>query len=350
MSEHGARLDLSFGGRATEPVLSALRESAASVSGFGTDVPATLVWARSTAMELGDDVGCAEMWSVLAQSAALDVAAARMLEPHLDALSILADARQVGLPVELEAINVDSGSATWGVFAAESSGTRVFAHRVGDAWVLEGTKPWCSLAAHLSHALVTAWVNDRERQLFAVDLRTGAVAAHAGPWHSRGLEQIVSAPVDFDRAVGVPIGDPEWYLRRPGFARGGIGVAACWWGAIAPLHDVLRAAASADADQLMTAYLGRVDVALWSARAVLVDAARAVDADVSHADKILALRVRSAVADAGELVLSLAERALGPLPLVADEPYARRVADARIYLRQHHADRDLARLGRALAG
>jgi hypothetical protein len=39
---------------------------------------------------------------------------------------------------------------------------------------------------------------------------------------------------------------------------------------------------------------------------------------------------------------------LGPGPLAFDEPHARRVADLTLYVRQHHADRDLAGLGSGL--
>ena len=38
--------------------------------------------------------------------------------------------------------------------------------------------------------------------------------------------------------------------------------------------------------------------------------------------------------------------ALGPAPLAFDADHAARVADLEIYLRQHHAERDVAALGR----
>jgi hypothetical protein len=38
-------------------------------------------------------------------------------------------------------------------------------------------------------------------------------------------------------------------------------------------------------------------------------------------------------------------RALGAGPLAHDEAHGRRVADLTVYLRQHHAERDLAQLG-----
>ena len=48
---------------------------------------------------------------------------------------------------------------------------------------------------------------------------------------------------------------------------------------------------------------------------------------------------------AAEEVLRRAGHALGPAPLALDEVHARRVADLAVYLRQHHAERDVARLG-----
>jgi hypothetical protein len=42
-------------------------------------------------------------------------------------------------------------------------------------------------------------------------------------------------------------------------------------------------------------------------------------------------------------------RALGAGPLCRDGAHSRRVADLTVYLRQHHADRDLAQLGTLVA-
>jgi hypothetical protein len=55
--------------------------------------------------------------------------------------------------------------------------------------------------------------------------------------------------------------------------------------------------------------------------------------------------VRQVVADSAEEILSRVGHALGPAPLTGDESHARRVADLTVYLRQHHAERDLARQG-----
>ena len=47
--------------------------------------------------------------------------------------------------------------------------------------------------------------------------------------------------------------------------------------------------------------------------------------------------------------MSRVGRALGAGPLGHDEAHGRRVADLTVYLRQHHAERDLAQLGTLVA-
>jgi alkylation response protein AidB-like acyl-CoA dehydrogenase len=312
------------------------------------DVDAVLAWTvdASAALPLPGTGSTTALWSALASVAAADVGVARILEPHLDALAVLAQAPG---PVDLGPVRAGVGS-TWGVYAAEGPGTRLEAHEHDGGWVLSGTKPWCSLAGSLSHALVTAWVGDRERRLFAVHLRGDGVRPATGPWVSRGLAQVVSAPVTFEAARAVPVGPAGWYLHRPGFAWGGIGVAACWWGGAVGLARTLwEALGRREPDPLALAHLGAVDVALTAARTSLAAAADAVDAGIDGAPSaVLARRVRTVVADAVEEVQRRCAHALGPGPLTADEPFARRVADLGVYVRQHHAERDAAALGRDL--
>lgn len=287
-----------------------------------------------------------ELWELLASTAAADVGVARVLEPHLDALSILAQAP--GAP-DLARIGADDTS-TWGVYAAEGPGMRLEAREHEDGWRLTGTKPWCSLAGTLSHALVTAWTTDG-RRLFAVALRAPGVRPDEGPWVARGFPEIVSAPVQFEEAVAVPVGGTGWYLDREGFAWGGIGVAACWWGgAVGLARELFDSTRRREPDQLTLAHLGAVDVALTSARTVLVEASRTVDAAVGGdvPPGVLARRARGSVARAVEEVVERCSHALGPGPMTADEAYARRLADLQLYVRQHHAERDDASLGRDL--
>lgn len=337
------------------PAVRAMLQAARAVPNFGTDVDATLGWCVGVAEDAPDVAGgrTGHVWEILAATAAYDVSAARMLEPHLDALSILRQTREGGdghTNEILASVHADAQS-TWGVFAAEAVDMRLEARVDSRGWTLTGTKPWCSLAAHLTHALVTASVDGGQRRLFAVSLRQPGVHPHTGPWVARGLADIVSAPVDFGEVPAVPVGNVGWYLTRLGFAWGGMSVAACWWGAAVGVVDSLRAAAQSErADQLALVHLGRADAALWAARATLAEAATLVDARTSAAigERLLAERVRGIVADAATLTLAEADAALGPAPLVTDAAHARRVSDLHVYLRQHHGLRDSARIGREL--
>ncbi|MFZ7087043.1 acyl-CoA dehydrogenase [Curtobacterium sp. RRHDQ10] len=284
----------------------------------------------------------------LAAIGAADVALARTVEPHLDALSIL-DAAGVAAP---------AGSA-WGVFAAEAPGLALTVQEHEGGPVLSGTKPWCSLASSLSHALVTATVGDG-RGLFAVDLRHPGVTTHDDRWVARGMPGVPSGPVDFDAVPATPVGDPGWYLTRPGFAWGGIGVAACWFGGAVGLARTLRtfAAARSDSDLVRLA-LGATVLDLEDAEDALAGAAARIDADPGLGDAdpgpgdaprpdwpLVAQTVRSRVRAAAARIRARVTATIGPAPLTADPDVAARVADLELYLLQDHGDRDVARIGR----
>ncbi|MET0590016.1 MAG: acyl-CoA dehydrogenase [Naasia sp.] len=278
------------------------------------------------------------LWRLLASLAAGDLTAARVVEAHLDALAVL------------EQSGADGADRTWGVFAAEAAGVRLDATWNGTGWELDGTKPWCSLAGRLDAALVTAHTSGGSRRLFAVSLTQPGVVVERGAWHSRGLAAVDSGPVSFSGSRAEPVGADGWYLERPGFSWGGIGVAACWYGgAVGVARALLRAAERREPDQLAAAHLGAVDAALVSARALLVEAAAAVDGGGAQGEEgsRLALRVRRVVAQAAEQVIVAVGHSLGPAPLALDEDHARRVADLTVYIRQEHAERDAAALGRA---
>ena len=284
-------------------------------------------------------------WELLASLSATDLTAGRVAEAHLDALAILAEHGSV----DLGRVGADQGS-TWGVFAAEGRGVRVIAEPDGDGWQLTGEKPWCSLAGRLSHALVTAHV-DGGRRLFAVALRSERVRVVEQAWVSRGLTDVTSGPVRFDRAPAVPVGETNWYLHRPGFAWGGLGVAACWYGgAVGVARQVQQRLRSGEPDQIARAQLGAIDACLYRSRGALAMGAADIDAGRAVGEEAVRLagRVRTVVAEAAEEVLVRSGHVLGPAPLAQDEDYARRVADLQIYLRQHHAERDQAALGALL--
>lgn len=310
-----------------------------------TDRAGALALARELS-GVEEGLGSGSTWdylSVLATLGSVDLTVARTLEPHLDALSIL---HQVDPSVDLTAVGADD-SSTWGVYAAHAPGTRLEARQRGSVWVLDGTKPWCSLAADLSHAIITAHTGETTRRAFAISLGDG-VSPLPGTWVSRGLVDVPSGGLRLDGVTGVPVGDDDWYLTRPGFAWGGIAVAAVWFGAAQALRSTLVSVGSRrDPDQIALMHAGHLDAVLFAAETTLRHAADEIDAGAAGGAEgaVLAARVRAVVAAAAETCLAVTGHALGPAPLTADEDHARRVADLTVYVRQHHAERDLAALG-----
>lgn len=284
------------------------------------------------------------VWSVLATLGAADLTVARVVEPHLDALAIVAQADL--------AEGSGAADATWGVFAAEGPGEPLKAEPCGhDEWQLTGIKHWCSLADRLDRALVTAVVDDR-RGLFDVDLTDPAVDVLPARWAARGLTAITSGPVAFDQVPARPVGAPGWYLSRPGFAWGGMGVAAVWYGAaVALARRIWRGRpGKSRPDQIALSHVGAVDAALTSTGALLAQTAAAVDHGHLSDDRgaVAAYRVRAAVAGTAEDLMRRSVHNLGPAPLALEEESARRMSDLQVYLAQWHAERDAAALGQRL--
>lgn len=319
------------------------RELAAACRSSGEDVDAALKLAEhyGRLLPLPGGGQTAQRWAVLAAAGEHNLTVGRVLEAHADALAILAEA---GEPVP---------DGTWGVFAAEAAPHRLEARDRGGRAELTGVKPWCSLAGRLDAALVTAHVG-AERRLFRVSLRHPSVTPDPpAAWAARGLRNVTSAAVRFDGTPADPVGAPGWYLARPGFAWGGMGVAACWYGGARGLQAALERRSAGRTGELSDLHVGIVERELHAAAVVLAGAAAAIDAGRAEgaAGDILGLRVRAVVASAVERTIRQVGHALGPAPLAFDEDHARRVADLELYVRQHHAERDLARLGSAvLAG
>ncbi len=277
-----------------------------------------------------------ERWAVLAGLAGEDLSLARLSEGHADALAIRA---------ELGAGPPPAGTR-WGVWAAQPPGPGLSARRTTDGWRLDGTKQYCSGARSCTDAVVTATAPDGDR-LFAVSTRD--LWPVPGTWPATGMAASDTLDVRFAGTAADPLGGPGSYTSRPGFAHGGAGVAACWYGGARAVGMTLRTAAvQRDIGPHALAHLGAVDVALSTARTALDVAAAEIDADPGDeldGGRLRALRVRALIEAVATEVMQRVGRALGAGPLCRDEAHSRRVADLTVYLRQHHAERNLADLG-----
>ena len=278
------------------------------VAGDRTDPTSTAPWswpATWAAASRSPAAGRTRVrWEALATAGALDLTVARVLEPHVDALAILAEATVGEEPVT----RTWPDDALWGVYAAEGPGGRL----TGPARALR-------LGARRAEALVLPRRAGRPRTGHRLGRRAAPPALRGRPrppgraaaGRRPGLGRPRPRPGALDRGRAargpgrVPCGPAEWYLDRPGFALGGAGVAAVWLGGAVGLARRLRAAAAAGSPtRWRWSTSARVDAALARSRAVLLDAAGRPtrgrlgrDPARRRAD-LLAARVRQVVAEA----------------------------------------------------
>lgn len=307
-------------------------------------------------------------WRRLAGITAQNTVVGRLYEAHADAAAITTD---LGQP------ELISAGQLWGVWAAEPPTPVLTAVRSGAGWTLSGTKPWCSGASLCTHALVTATVLPptdapepaepsgesaggsaggsgaaAQTMLFAVDLSSPGVTPVPDTWHAVGMAASDSGWVDFDQVPTIAMGSHADYLERAGFWHGGIGVAACWYGATrAVAAPLLSRATSPNASPLLRAHAGAVGAAFTAGWSLLSTAAHAVDADPDNLPlaQAQAFAVRTYIDRLAAEVIERTGRALGPGPLASDAAHAQRVADLGVYIRQSHAETDEAALPAVLA-
>ena len=281
-------------------------------------------------------------WQALAVVAAHDLALVKLYEGHTDAIAILAEA------------GIDAGDGLWGTWCAEAPAARLALRHDAAGFTVTGRKAWCSGATGVTHALVSCWNDAGQACLAAVALNQAGVTVTDTGWQAVGMAGSRSVDVVFVGAAATLVGEPGFYVDRPGFWHGGAGVAACWYGAAQALGGALhgslaqRLAAGQPVDAHRLAQLGEVDVALHATAALLRAAAAEIDAAPAASGFARAMRVRLAVEACANTVLHVVGRALGAGPLCKDAQLARLFADLPVFLRQSHAERDLEALGRAM--
>ncbi|GGN43254.1 acyl-CoA dehydrogenase [Streptomyces kronopolitis] len=285
--------------------------------------------------------GTSQRFAALRAVAQRDLCLARLVEGHVDATAILAELQEPS----------PGPTERWGVWAAEPPGEGVTATRTEAGWRLEGLKQYCSGAHSCSRALITATAEDG-RRLFAVRTDGPGCEPVPGTWQAIGMAGSDSPDVRITDLPAVPVGGVEAYIRRPGFQHGGIGVAACWYGGALAVTEPLRSAAQRRPDPHTDAHLGAVDMQLHAAGALLDRAAAEIDQDPhdnSGSARLRSLRVRAFIEEVCSATLCHVSRATGAGPLCRDLRHARNVADLSVYIRQHHAEHNLAELGGLVA-
>lgn len=269
-----------------------------------------------------------------------DVPLSRLAEGHVDALRILDQADRLPDP-----------DALYGVWASRSQQTGVQATRKQGRLVLDGVVRFASGAGVIDRALIPVWLSADEHLL--LDLAVDRLPVETGQWATAAMEVSRSHTVAVrDLAVEpeTQVGPPDFYLSRPGFFPGGVGVAACWAGGAARVVDLTRRRLR-DPAEAVRRRLGRMRIHLAAAGAAVTLAAQGLevllaspDADVLEAQAI-STEARAVVARAVHGVLAEAQRVAGPAGLAFDEDLTRAIHDLQLYVLQQNADADELFLG-----
>jgi hypothetical protein len=259
------------------------------------------------------------------------VSVARLAEAHTDAVSILHEAGIEAAP-----------GAVYGVWASEAPGTEI---RLDLArGTVSGCKAFCSGLGIVDRALITGTDGTTGHLIEVTVADCATTRTDTSGWSTPALADATTGTIDFadhpiDRVVSL---HPDWYLQRPGFWHGACGPAACWAGGAAGLVDA--ADEMADGDPHRRAHVGAMRASRWGLEAMLAQAGHEIDAsrrDVIAA-RTRALSLRHLVERTASSILDHFGRAFGPRPYVGDAAISQRAADVHLYLRQDHAERDLA--------
>ncbi len=300
-------------------------------------------WASNAALQL-PRLGHGQSSDRLASLASIarkDLPLARMIEAHVDALAILAEANRSPVP-----------GATYGVWAANSPDNHLHLSRnSAGTLMLSGTKPFCTGGDGIDRALVTA----RSASTVAlIDLSTAqpGLSFDASRWTSSAFAATRTADAFF-AAVEVSdeqvVAEDNWYLDRPGFWNGACAPAACWAGGALGLIDAALASPGS-ASPHRHAAAGHLLSAGWQIEALLHFAGRSID--LAPDDKYRAYRnaacLRAAIADLVDSVVLEAAKLVGPRGLAFDSAFSDRTQELMLYVRQHHGAKDLADLGSAV--
>ncbi len=291
-----------------------------------------------------------ELTDALLAAGRADVPLARLIEGQIDAVRILDQAGR--LP---------RTGALYGVWASRSRHSGIAAEPTADGLVLNGTLRFASGAGVLDRALIPVWVDDDHHLLLDLDVSNFEVDTTS--WATAAMEVSRSHTVVLhDQLVPATsqVGKTDFYLSRPAFFPGGVGVAACWLGAAARIVDLLLGWLRPPLPTPMELRLGRIRIAVAAAGsaircgAQMLDQLLPVTAPSAEADfsgdqlQQLSTEVRAVVGASVERILTEAHRLAGPAGLAGDRDLSRAVHDLQLYVLQQNADGDAGYLGRGL--
>ena len=292
---------------------------------------------RTAMLHLASGTEADQSWPMLTEYllalGRTDVPMARLTEGHVDALRILDQAGTKPMP-----------GAAYGVWASRSRATGISARRNGDRWVLDGTLKFASGAGVVDRALVPVWPSPDVHELLDLEVRDWTFDTEA--WRTRAMEQSRSHQVTLTGLVtdAIEVGPPDFYLDRPGFFPGGVGVAAVWVGGAARVCDLLALAVPRRTPAQATRF-GRLRTHLATAAAIVREASLRLMGTPDEQLRAVSTLARAGVAHAVRELLADARTLAGPAGLAFDEDLTRTVDDLAMFVAQQNEDGDAYWLG-----
>jgi alkylation response protein AidB-like acyl-CoA dehydrogenase len=330
--------------------LAPLPQPATLSSGYDRHQPSDAALHDELARLAGDvrwaALGWSELVDVLLSIGRTDVPLSRLVEGHADAQRILHQAGAKAVP-----------GALYGVWASRSQQTGVTATRSGTAYVLDGTLRFASGLGVIDRALLPVWPDPDHHVLLDLPVTGGGDTwvVDDAQWVTSAMEVSRSHTVAVRRhpvPLTARVGPDDFYLSRPQFFPGGVGVAACWLGGATRVGDLVRARLRDPVPPALQLRLGALRSRLAGGAALLVTAASRLnetegDGPLSRA---ISAEARWGVAEVVHDVLDQAHRIAGPAGLAYDRELTRAVHDLRLYVLQHNADADATSLAQPGAG
>lgn len=284
-------------------------------------------------------LGWPELLEALVSLGRTDIPLGRLVEGHVDALRIL---RQGGRAPE--------GDSLYGVWASRSHATGVRARVAPGGWRLDGQLRFASGAGVIDRALVPVWVTPEEHLL--LDLPAADWPVDASAWRTTAMAASRSHTIHLEdrwAPSSALVGPPCFYLERPGFFPGGVGVAAVWAGGAARLADLLLDHLAAGKPSPSRARRwGEVRTELAVVHALLASAALRLEGageDDRPLLRVVATETRAGVAAAVRRVVGQARVLAGAAGLAYAADLTHAIDDLDLYIAQQNPDTDAEFLG-----
>jgi len=307
-------------------------------------------------------LGWPELIEALVALGRTDIPLGRLVEGHVDAIRILAQAQRAPI-----------ADARYAVWASQSQATGIAARAARGGWRLDGTLRFASGVGVVDRALVSVLVDSSERLL--LDLDVGDWSADESAWQTTAMAVSRSHTIvltDVCADASAQVGPAGFYLGRPGFFPGGAGVAAVWAGGAARLADLVHDyVAVGPPSPVRSRRLGQVRTELAAMHAVLVAAGPVLGtADATGPAgcgagrgssagepagragedrpgdlRAVSTEVRAGVAAAVRRVVELVRDLAGPAGRAYAQDLTHAIDDLDLYVRQQNPDTDSEYLG-----